>query len=67
MNESKKTIEPLAVNTNQASKMLGIGRTTLYHLVKAGKIPCTKLARRTLFSIEDLHTFLRSTNGGGTN
>ena len=61
------TIQPLAVNAKAAAKMLGIGRTTLYHLVKAGKLPCTKLKRRTLFSIEALHRFLKSTNIKGEN
>lgn len=59
------TIQPLAVNAKQAAKMLGIGRTTLYHLVKAGKLSCKKLDRATLYSIEDLKAFLKSANSKG--
>lgn len=52
-------ITPLAVRTNEAAKMLNIGRTSLHHLMKSGKIPYTKLGRIVLFRIEDLVNFLK--------
>lgn len=62
-----KPIEPLAVRAAAAAKLLGIGRTTLYHLVKAGKLSCKKLDRTTLFSIEDLKAFLKTNDKGEIN
>ncbi|NDH09469.1 MAG: DNA-binding protein [Gammaproteobacteria bacterium] len=58
--EEKKPISPLAVRIHEAAKLLNIGRTSLYHLMKAGKIPYTKLDRAVLFRVEDLDDFLKT-------
>jgi len=60
MNPQEKTsITPLAVRMNDAAKMLNIGRTSLHHLMKSGKIPYTKLNRAVLFRVQDLDDFLK--------
>lgn len=60
MNPKEKTLViPLAVRADVAAKMLGIGRTSLHHLMKSGKIPYTKLNRAVLFRISDLDNFLQ--------
>ena len=58
--QEKPLITPLAVRSDQAARMLGIGRTSLHNLMKSGKIPYTKLNRAVLFRISDLDDFLKT-------
>lgn len=53
---------PLAVRVDEAARLLGVGRTTLYHLVKEGRLHCTKTDRCLLFRISDLEDFLKPPN-----
>ena len=48
-----------ALKTEQAATYLGIKRTTLYHLVRDGKIPFTEVGSAKLYRISDLDEFLR--------
>ena len=57
--QEKPLVAPLAVRSDQAARMLGIGRTSLHNLMKSGKIPYTKLNRAVLFRISDLDNFLQ--------
>lgn len=57
--QEKTSITPIAVKANDAAKILGIGRTSLHHLMKDGKIPYTQVGRTVLFSIKDLENFLK--------
>lgn len=47
-----------AYGVNDAVKQLGIGRTTIYALIKAGRLRATKVGGRTLFLANDLAAFL---------
>ncbi len=58
--KEKPAVTPLAVRADVAAKMLGIGRTSLHHLMKSGKIPYTKVNRAVLFRISDLDDFLKT-------
>lgn len=49
-----------AFDVNETSRILSIGRTTLYSLVKSGKLRATKLGRKTLFLSDDIQDFLYS-------
>jgi excisionase family DNA binding protein len=40
--------EPLVYSVNGACSALSIGRTSLYALIKEGKLPVRKAGRRTL-------------------
>lgn len=44
----------LSVNTEDAAQLLGVGRTTVYRLVKDGTLPSFKLGKRRLIRIADL-------------
>lgn len=44
----------------QAVRLLGIGRSTLYALIKEGRLPVRKLGKRTLILREDLDRFIAS-------
>ena len=57
--KEKPAVTPLAVRADVAAKMLGIGRTSLHHLMKSGKIPYSKLNRAVLFRISDLDNLLQ--------
>lgn len=41
-------MEPLAVSINEATKVLGLGRTSIYAMVGDGRLESFKLGRRTL-------------------
>jgi excisionase family DNA binding protein len=51
---------PLALSVNAASKASGIGRTTIFGLIRDGRLPAVKLGSRTLIRVADLETLLAS-------
>ena len=51
-------VEPLAVNTLQASKMLGVTARTLYNWTRDGKIPHSRVGRRVLYSVAALKAII---------
>jgi excisionase family DNA binding protein len=56
----------LALSVAEACRALGIGRTSLYALLRAGQLEARKVGRRTLIPAESLRSLLTSlpTNGG---
>jgi excisionase family DNA binding protein len=50
--------EPLAYLPKPAAQYLGIGLTSLYAEIKAGRITARKYGRRTLIPAEDLKAWL---------
>ena len=49
---------PLAVSMAEAVKILGLGRTSLYSAIAAGKLKTRKYGRRTLVETEALRSFI---------
>ncbi len=49
---------PLAHQVPQACARLGIGRTALYELLKAGDLRCFKIGTRTLIPEAELQSFI---------
>jgi excisionase family DNA binding protein len=41
-------VEPLAVSVNDAARVLGLGRTSIYAMIGDGRLEIFKLGRRTL-------------------
>jgi len=41
-------MEPICVSINDTARTLGIGRTKVYELIKAGLLEVVKIGRRTL-------------------
>lgn len=52
------TPAPFAFTIKQAAAALGIGRTTLYELIKAGQLTPVKIRTRTLLRHDDLVALL---------
>jgi excisionase family DNA binding protein len=52
--------EVLAHTIADAAKVSGIGRTTLYELIGAGKIAARKAGNRTLIPAESLRAYISS-------
>lgn len=58
MNTETSQHEPLAYSINDACRVSGIGRTTLYGLISKGEIKVRKVGARTLVPAESLRAFL---------
>ncbi len=48
------------------SRMYGIGRTLAYEEIKAGRLICRKIGRRTLISRDDAENWLRGLANSAT-
>lgn len=57
------TPTPLAVRPKEAAKMLSVSERTLFSLIKAGRLPATKIgsgrAGAVLISVASIEAFLR--------
>lgn len=51
-------MEPLLMPVDQASKALGVGRTTMYELIGQGDIPTVKIGRRRLVPAAALREYV---------
>ena len=53
-------MEIVAAPINDAAKALGIGRTSVYGLIREGKLEVRKIGRRTVIPLRSLQNFLRT-------
>ena len=60
MDTHTKQPEKLAYQVNEAVHVSGLGRTTIYELIKAEKLKTVKAAGRRLIMREDLEAYLRA-------
>jgi excisionase family DNA binding protein len=49
---------PLAVSINEACKLAGIGRSSIYQAIRRGELPIRKSGRRSLILTADLQRWL---------
>jgi len=47
-------MELLAISINDTAKALGIGRSSVYSLLKSGRLDAIKIGRRTLLTTESV-------------
>ena len=47
-------MELLAISINETAKALGIGRSSVYALLKTGRLDSIKIGRRTLLTTESV-------------
>jgi excisionase family DNA binding protein len=57
---------PLLVPAHQAARLLGIGRTTLYELIKLGLITPVHIGRCVRFSVTELEHYVEHLVAGTT-
>ena len=58
--ESQARPRPLLVSALEASRALGIGRTTLYELVKSGDLTPIHVRRCVRFSMHEIEQYVQS-------
>lgn len=51
-------MEPIATSINDTAKALGLGRTSIYLLIREGRLETIKLGRRTLVRIASIRRLL---------
>lgn len=59
---TNEKLERLAYSVNEAALVTGLGKTTLYGLIKQGRLPSSKLGGRRLIRSADLMVLV---GGGG--
>lgn len=55
---------PIAVSPDEAARLAGIGRTSLYAALAKGDLKSIKIGSRRLIKIEDIHEWLASYQTG---
>ena len=49
---------PITTSVADAAKAIGVGHTTLYSLIKDGRLKVVKIGRRTLIRVDSIHALL---------
>lgn len=57
--EPKQELEQLGVSKQEAAKMLGLSESTVHHLTQSGELPCKRVGRRVIYSVDSLREFLK--------
>ena len=58
--ESGGGVKPLAVTVRQACEAIGLGRSALYELIKAGRVKTIKIGRRRLLIYASLEALVEA-------
>lgn len=53
-------MEPVAISINDTAKALGVGRSSVYELIKSQKLDAIKIGRRTLLTTESIRRLAQS-------
>lgn len=51
-------MEPISYSVREAARIIGLGKTSVYQLIKAGRLPIVKIGERTLIRRCDLEELL---------
>lgn len=64
-NKSKTSTSPrLAVGVEEAAELLGLGRSSIFILLKEGTLQSIKIGKRRLIAMSQLQAFLDHLQGG---
>lgn len=58
MTNDTKQITPIAVSPDEAARIAGIGRTTLYAALAKGDLPSIKIGTRRLIRVDAIRDWL---------
>ncbi|MDQ2762407.1 MAG: helix-turn-helix domain-containing protein [Pseudomonadota bacterium] len=53
-------MEPIAASINDTAKALSLGRTSIYALIRDGRLDTVKLGRRTLVKVDSVRRLLEA-------
>lgn len=53
-------MQPITATINDTAKALGLGRTSIYSLIREGRLEAIKMGRRTLIKVESIHRLIAS-------
>lgn len=53
-------MEPIVISINSAAKALNLGRTSIYLLIKEGRLEAIKLGRRTLIKTSSIVSLIEA-------
>jgi excisionase family DNA binding protein len=51
-------VEAITASINDTAKALGLGRTSIYALIREGRLETIKLGRRTLIKVESIRKLI---------
>jgi excisionase family DNA binding protein len=51
-------MDVLVISVNEAARVLGVGRTSLYDMIRDGRIETLKLGRRTLIKTASIRSLV---------
>lgn len=51
-------MDPIVVSVNGAAQVMNLGRTSIYALIKDGRLRTVKLGRRTLVKVDSIQALL---------
>lgn len=55
-------MKPLTISIKETGDVIGIGRTSIYALIKSGRLEAIKLGRRTLITTDSIRRLLENQN-----
>ena len=53
-------MQPIAASINDTAKALSLGRTSIYALIRDGRLEAVKMGRRTLIKVDSIRRLLES-------
>ena len=56
-------MDPITTSVNDAAKALGLGRTTIYALIRDGRLETAKVGRRTLIKVASIRRLVGEEGG----
>jgi excisionase family DNA binding protein len=61
--DNTKQQQPIAVSPDEAARLAGIGRTTLYAALAKGDLPSIKIGTRRLIRVDAIRDWLAQNEG----
>lgn len=53
-------MSPITTSIADAAKALSLGRTSIYQLIRDGRLETVKLGRRTLVKVDSIHRLIEA-------